>query len=193
MRLLDSIMGVNAFRVWLVEHDYHHVMNPQEVRIIDKVKHYIIQCEKDGEKLTFYCLYKHCDEHWVEDHIVLKPQWFWTFPLKFKDFFDAYPNLNSAGESINYSQLILCNNSSYKIIYIYENGSFYSVEPLEILKLHKLAEEFYPLGYNPDKPNDYGFIREQKVVNETISNGCKLLMQERTVSFPIRNFMNKLN
>lgn len=164
MRYLTADAGARGFRQWLISHDYKMVMQPQEVKLNNKHFHYIIKTESE----SFYCLYKH------------EP--FYTFPDKYKLFFDKYPNLNSAGESINFDKLIYAMNNNLTLIFIYENGFFYEIKPQEILNVHLLAKEFYPDG----------FIREQSKINTYIDEFSKVEFKERTISFPLRSLARKL-
>jgi len=183
-RYLTSEAGAMGFRQWLIRHDYTWVMNPVEVKMFEKVYHYIIKTEQE----TFYCLFKECKDAWSKERDTTKetPNWFWTFPDKFKLFFEKYPDLNSAGESINLPQFTRCINENFTIIYIYSNGSFYKVDKFDILNKHELAKEFYPEGYNKDSPNDEGFKRLQKIQNRYTDNFNPVDVQEVTMSFPIR-------
>ena len=173
MRYLTSEAGAIGFQNYLKNNGFNNVMNPVEVKISNKVFHYTIQAKKDDKVFNFYCLFKH--------------DFFYTFPDKFKEFFVKYPNLNSAGESINFDRLIYASNNGMNLIFIYESGFFYEIEPIEILKVHSMAKEFYPKGYNLESPIDEGFIREQKIVNKEIHNGFITMVKERTVSFPIKS------
>jgi len=163
-RYLTSEAGAIGFKQYLIKHGYTMVMNPQEVKLNNKHFHYIIKTNEE----TFYCLFKH--------------DFFYTFPDKFKLFFDKYPNLNSAGESINMDKLIYANNNNMTLIFIYENGSFYEIKPVEILKVHAMAKEFYPDG----------FIREQKKINIYTEQFVDVEFNERTISFPLRSLGRRL-
>ena len=164
MRYLTSEAGAIGCANWLRTHNYHHVMNPVEVKISNKVFHYTISTEEE----KFYVLYKH--------------DFFYTFPDKYKEFFAKYPNLNSAGESINFDRLIWALNNNYTLIFVYESGIFYEIKPQEILNVHLLAKEFY----------ENGFIREQDRVNREIQEGFETHIKERTVSFPVKAMSRRL-
>jgi hypothetical protein len=181
-RYLTSEAGANGFRQWLIRHDYTMVMYPQEVMTYNSHFHFIIKTNQE----TFYCLFKKSKEHWSKDTVMDKPDWFWTFPQKFKEFFVKYPNLNSAGESINTNKFTRCINEHLTIIFIYPNGSFYTVDKDKVLEVHNLAKEFYPEGYNPEYPDDEGFIRTQKKVNDYFENLNDVEVQEKTISFPVK-------
>jgi hypothetical protein len=163
-RYLTSEAGSIGFRQWLIKHGYTSVMNPQEVRLNNKHFHYIIKTDQE----SFYCLFKH--------------DFFYTFPDKYKLFFDKYPSLNSAGESINFDKLIFALNNNMTLIFIYENGSFYEIKPQEILNVHVLAKEFYPDG----------FIREQKKINTYTEQFVDVEFNERTISFPLKSMSRRL-
>jgi hypothetical protein len=163
-RYLTSEAGANGFRQWLIKHSYTMVMKPLEVRLNNKHFHYIIKTNEE----TFYCLFKH--------------DFFYTFPDKYKLFFNKYPSLNSAGESINFDKLVYANNNNMTLIFIYENGAFYEIKPQEILNVHLLAKEFYPDG----------FIREQKKINTYTEEFNKVEFNERTISFPVRALARRL-
>jgi hypothetical protein len=165
IKYLTAEAGALGFRQWLIKHEYTQVMNPQPINLNNKHFHYLIKTSTD----TFYCLFKH------------EP--FYTFPQKYKEFFVKYPNLSSAGESINFDKLIMCMNNNYRLIFIYESGLFYEIDPITILNTHKLAQEFYPSG----------FIREQDKLNTYIDNNAKIEFRERTISFPLRSLARVLN
>jgi hypothetical protein len=165
LRYLTSEAGANGFREWLISHGYKNVMYPQPISLDNKKFHYLLKTEKE----TFYCLFKH--------------DFFYTFPMKYSKFFDKYPNLNSAGESINFNKLILASENDYTLIFIYEEGTFYEIKPIEILKVHELAREFYPNG----------FIRAQDKENNYIQEGSKVCFKERTISFPVKALSRRLN
>jgi hypothetical protein len=164
-RYLTSEAGAKGFQLWLKEHGYHNVMNPVEVKQKDKVFHYLISTTEE----TFYCLFKH--------------DFFYTFPDKYKEFFVKYPNLNSAGESINVERLVYCNEHNFTLIFISENGFFYEIKPSEILKVNELAKEFYPNG----------FVREQDKINRYIDGFAHCETKERTISFPLKALSRFLN
>ena len=164
-RYLTSEAGAIGFRQFLIRSGFTGVMNPQEVRLNNKHFHYIVKTDTE----SFYCLFKH--------------DFFYTFPNTYKLFFDKYPNLNSAGESINFDKLIYALNNNLTLIFIYENGYFYEIKPIEILNVHELAKEFYPNG----------FIREQDKLNSYIDNFAKCEMRERTISFPLKALSRRLN
>lgn len=169
-RYLTSEAGAKGFQLFLREKGYKHVMNPIEVPLNNAKFHYVINCEnEDGVKLKFYCLFKH--------------DFFYTFPQKYSKFFDKYPNLNSAGESINFDRLIYALNNDCRLIFIYESGFFYEIEPIEILNVHQLAKEFY----------ENGFIREQDKINNYIDNGSRVEFRERTISFPVKALARLMN
>ena len=164
-RYLTAEAGAICFRHFLIRSGYEDVMNPQEVRLNNKRFHYIVKSKNE----TFYCLFKH--------------DFFYTFPDKYKEFFVKYPNLNSAGESINVDRLVYALNNNFTLIFIYENGYFYEIKPIEILKVNDLAKEFYPDG----------FIREQSKINNYIDNFSEVEFKERTISFPVKALARKLN
>lgn len=161
MVFLSADAGVRGFRSWLVSHGFSNISGLEEVYIGNKHYHYKIITDQQ----KFYCLFKH--------------NFFFTFPEKYKLFFDKYPNLNSAGESINFDRLMFALNNGFTLVFIYESGAFYSIDPKDILNVHVLAKDVYPDG----------FIREQKKENEykvAYSNGVVELVNERTISFPIK-------
>ena len=165
IRFVSSEAGAIGFRHWLISHGYISVMYPQPINLDNKKFHYLIKTSTD----TFYVVFKH--------------EFFMTFPKLYSKFFDKYPNLASAGESINFDKLMLCLNNNYRLIFVYESGIFYEIDPKIILETHVLAKEFYPNG----------FIREQDKINTYMENFTKVQFRERTISFPIKSLARCLN
>lgn len=158
VKFLNRDAAFRAFRLWLVESGF---VNVSPIIELNKGRHAIIKTDSE----SFYCLFKHDP--------------FYTFPKKYELFFDKYPNLNSAGESINVSAFSEAMEHNYTLIFIHHNGAFYKIHPQQILRVHELAKEFYPDGFrrSQDKTNQYKIAYQ---------NGLLEDVNEATLSFPYR-------
>lgn len=129
----------------------------------------------------FYCLFKKARK--IPDefgNIILRPNWFWKFPEFFKEFLDTVPDLNGAGESINIDCLERAIHNGYTLLYVYGDGSIYTINPSKIWEVHKRALIIYP---------SEGLMRTQDKTNErkvAYGNGVKQSINEATLSFPVK-------
>lgn len=123
-----------------------------------------------------HCLIKTAD---VSFYVVFKKEFFLSYSKIFKSFLDRYPNLAGYGESLNVSIVQECFENNYTLVFLYPNGSMYTISPGEIIHAHGKALECMPNGLirSQDKTNTY------KV---KYSNGYEEDVNEATYSFPIK-------
>ena len=113
-------------------------------------KRHLILYLKDGRR--FYVLFKHEMIH--------------SFNYLAKDLLKRFPELGGFGESINVEYLMLAKNLGCQLVYIYEDGKIYEINPKTVMSI--------------------SIIREQNKENKYIEDGLHIVKNEREYVFPIK-------
>jgi hypothetical protein len=105
---------------------------------------------KDGQ--IYYCLFKREFIH--------------SFNYKAKELLNKYPDLAGYGESINVEWCMWAKSKNAKLLYIYENGKTYLI--------------------NPNTVQNISVTIEQQQTNKYIENGMHIIKNEKEHWFPVK-------
>jgi hypothetical protein len=125
---------------------------PNNVDHIDYRNHkrHLVLYLKDGRR--YYVLFKHEMIH--------------SFNYLAKSLIDKYPDLQGYGESINVEFCMLAKNKGCQLVYIYEDGKVYEINPRTVQAI--------------------SIVREQNKENSYIEHGLAIVKNEREHIFPVK-------
>lgn len=152
MTLLSHQMAFDYLKKILVHGYKVRMVSPQ-----NKGRHLLIEYQKHGSEryFYFYCLFKHERLH--------------SFNILFKEFVNQYPEFEGHGESINVEFLEYARRREATLLYIYPDGSIYSIES-NLVKNFCMKND---LVRTQNRENEYKIEYgngQVEIVNETVYN-----------------------